>query len=532
MNVIELMNVPQFQSMKVIAGVQGIEREISTVTMMDAPDIIHFLKEGELLVTTAYHVKDDVASLLHLIEEMSAKHCTALAIKTKRFMHEIPQQAIDLANALHFPLLELPLHMSLNEIVTYTLRSMLNERESELTLALDTHKQFTQLVMKGHGIHQLLKQLATMLDVPIRFVDQHLHVIANSHPSYYFDSLQQDFTLQYRQAEMQLSFIGSKKTYTFIPVHITERKCGFLMIAREMELDDQVARLVCEQAANVLSFFLMKEYALNQQRRHLRNEFFSKFLQGSYSSKETTSRLDEFQIPTNEPYVCVVAQLDCINSTYSHLRSQQLLADVFDFVESYVSLHKLNVHFFSKNTHGVLLFHVPPTCTRPSEVVEPFLLELQHVIQSQFKETISFGVSNMMQSFLQCKAGFKEASEALSKGSIAQKKQYIQFYDVKDITELLHLIPYENLHAFYDHTLHALHAIKNSDEREALFQTMAVFLETHCQIAETAKRLFIHRNTVVYRLEKCEELLGQSLKNAELTLQLRLAFRVRQLLDL
>lgn len=532
MNVVDLMNVPQFQTMKVIAGEQGVDRDITTVTMMDAPDIIRFLKEGELLVTTAYHVKDDVDSLLYLIEEMSARQCTALAIKTKRFMHEIPQVAIELANTLHFPLLELPLHMSLNEIVTYILRSMLNERESELTLALDTHKQFTQLVMKGHGIHQLLKQLSTMVDVPIRFVDQHLHVVANSHPSYYFDSLQHDFSLQYRKTEIQLSFLASHKTYTFIPVHITERKCGFLMIARALDADDKVARLVCEQAANVLSFFLMKEYALNQQRRHLRNEFFSKFLNGAYSSKETTSRLEEFQIAATEPYVCVVGQLDSINSTYSQLRSQQLLTDVFDFVESYVSLHKLNIHFFSHSARGVLLFHVPPTCTRASEVVEPFLLELQRVVQSQFKETMSFGVSNMMQSFLQCKAGFKEASEALAKGELAQKKCYIQLYDVKDITELLHLIPYENLHAFYDHTLHALHAIKNNEEREALFQTIAVFLETHCQIAETAKRLFIHRNTVVYRLEKCEELLGQSLKSPELTLQLRLAFRVRQLLDL
>lgn len=128
MNIVELMNVPQFKTMKVIAGEQGVDREITTVTMMDAPDIIRFLKEGELLVTTAYHVKDDVDSLLYLIEEMSARHCTALAIKTKRFMHEVPQAAINLANELHFPLLELPLHMSLNEIVTYTLRSMLNER--------------------------------------------------------------------------------------------------------------------------------------------------------------------------------------------------------------------------------------------------------------------------------------------------------------------------------------------------------------------------------------------------------------------
>ena len=64
MNVAELMTVPQFETLEVLAGKEGITKEISTVTMMDAPDIIQFLKPGELLVTTAYHVKDDEQSFI------------------------------------------------------------------------------------------------------------------------------------------------------------------------------------------------------------------------------------------------------------------------------------------------------------------------------------------------------------------------------------------------------------------------------------------------------------------------------------
>ena len=528
MNVAVLMTVPQFETLEVLAGKEGITKEISTVTMMDAPDIIQFLKPGELLVTTAYHVKDDEQSLLQLIEAMSMMNCTALAIKTKRFMQEIPPKALALANQLHFPIIELPLDMSLNEIVTYILRSMLNERESELMLALDTHKQFTQMIMKGRSIQQLLKQLSSMIETPVQFVNEHMHSIAASHPAYYFDAHQQRLA----KTETQLSYIDSKKTYTFIPVPITERNCGFLIISTSLHDERKVDKLVCEQAANVLSFFLMKEYALNQQKRNARNEFFSKFLNGTYSSKETVSRLEEFSLTAAKPYVCIVGQIDRIKSTFSHMQSQRLMDDLLDFIESYVSMHTLPIHFFNREMHSILLIEAPPNCVRAGEFVEPFLRELQQIIQTQFKETMSFGVSNMMRSFLQCKAGVKEASEALAKGELAQKTSYIQMYDVKDITELLHLIPYENLHAYYDHTFHALQAIKNKDERDSLFQTIGVYLETHCQIAETAKRLFIHRNTVVYRLEKCEELLGQSLKSPELTLQLRLGFRVKQLLEL
>ncbi|MGO4076400.1 helix-turn-helix domain-containing protein, partial [Staphylococcus aureus] len=50
-------------------------------------------------------------------------------------------------------------------------------------------------------------------------------------------------------------------------------------------------------------------------------------------------------------------------------------------------------------------------------------------------------------------------------------------------------------------------------------------------ISETAKRLSIHRNTVIYRLEKCEELLRISLKDSDATLRLRLAFRIQMFLS-
>ena len=65
------------------------------------------------------------------------------------------------------------------------------------------------------------------------------------------------------------------------------------------------------------------------------------------------------------------------------------------------------------------------------------------------------------------------------------------------------------------------------DEQTMLLETLYVYLESHCQISETAKRLFVHRNTVIYRLEKCSTLLKKDLKDPEVTIQLRLALRIR-----
>ncbi|KAA9028585.1 hypothetical protein F4V44_04765 [Niallia endozanthoxylica] len=78
------------------------------------------------------------------------------------------------------------------------------------------------------------------------------------------------------------------------------------------------------------------------------------------------------------------------------------------------------------------------------------------------------------------------------------------------------------MNSFYKYTFQGFSSLKQ-DEKESLLQTLSVYLEIHCQISKTAKRLFVHRNTTVYRIEKCEEILAKSMKNPETTLQLRIA---------
>ncbi|MED3647423.1 helix-turn-helix domain-containing protein [Halalkalibacterium halodurans] len=63
-----------------------------------------------------------------------------------------------------------------------------------------------------------------------------------------------------------------------------------------------------------------------------------------------------------------------------------------------------------------------------------------------------------------------------------------------------------------------------------MLETLDSFLNHHCQISETAKSMFIHRNTVIYRIKKCEEILGIDLKGGHETLQLRMALFMKPLL--
>ena len=104
--------------------------------------------------------------------------------------------------------------------------------------------------------------------------------------------------------------------------------------------------------------------------------------------------------------------------------------------------------------------------------------------------------------------------------------QFINFYETKQLKELMQLLPEQNIKKFYENTLRSLSYPKSKDE-EDLLHTLIVYLDYHCEISKTAKKLFVHRNTVKYRIAKCEEILGYSVHDSENSLHLRMALMMR-----
>ncbi|WP_404328580.1 PucR family transcriptional regulator [Mesobacillus maritimus] len=532
MKIIELLSVPLLKEMKLIAGDSGKDREITTINMMDAPDIIPFLNQNEFLVTTAYHVKDHPDRLMELINAMANRGCAALGIKTKRFLQEVPKEALILANELSLPIIELPLDLSLGEIVNHTLRAILDHRAAEFSSALEVHKQFTRIIMQGKGINALLEKLSQMIQHPVHLADRHLMSIVEPYTELEISSLKNDLEKAMKNLALSsnpnlcFSMIKSKETHTLFPVNMSEKKIGFLIVDGAIPPKNHLAVLTIEQGINVLSFALMKDHALKQQQRSIRNDFFLHYLDGAFSAHdEIINRAKEFSLPNHAEYLCVVGKVDNDENDYHTYRQRQQKAEnLFEFIEELIHRTIPNVHFFTKSETCILLFEMP------NHQHDHVLRSLQERIITTFEQTISFGVSNLCHSFIQVLTAYQEAVEALSHGELSRKTSFIQHFRTKDVMELLRLVPEKEINHFYDYIFKGFSGIK-PEEKESLLQTLSVYLETHCQISETAKRLFVHRNTVVYRIDKCEELLGKSLKDPEATLQLRIAFRIQKLLD-
>ncbi|WP_078412098.1 PucR family transcriptional regulator [Priestia abyssalis] len=533
----ELLDLPVFKGTTLLAGEQGVEREVNTVNMMDAPDIIHFLKRDELLITTAFHFKDDLDSLLQLIKEMEKQGCSGLGIKTKRFLQVMPEAAISLANELNFPLLELPAHTSLGDLVNKSLSYILDIRTNELHNAMQAHQQFTNQIMSGKGIHKILESLSSLVHFPVVLLNHHLQPDTGfSQNPPLFESLEaliaSGHHFHFPGTTMSaLSLLNeTRETITLFPIY-THKQCSYLCIFGFIPLSDRSTILTIKQASNVIAFELMKENALNQNARRIQNEFFTNFINGTFTTaEEVISRGKEFGLLNEQRYVCAVGKIDDQDKNISFVQYQSEQEVICDTIESELRRFHQTVHFFAMDHSYILLMPLKEGWKENDESFVSFLRKLQTKISTYFKKDLSFGISNYAQQLIHVPVSYKEATDTLYYGNLSGKKGFVEFYQPKEVPEILRMIPYDQLKKFYTDTFQAF-ANQPKKDHQVLLHTLSVYLETHCQLSETANRLYVHRNTVIYRLEKCQEIIGRSLKEPDETLRLRLAFRIKALLQ-
>ena len=123
----------------------------------------------------------------------------------------------------------------------------------------------------------------------------------------------------------------------------------------------------------------------------------------------------------------------------------------------------------------------------------------------------------------QVSRSYKEASMALNVGKIFYPQQHIHAYSSLGIGRLIYQLPPGLCEMFLDEVF-TLDKPDSFDEETLM--TINKFFENSLNVSETARQLFVHRNTLVYRLEKLQKSTGLDIRNFEDALTFRIALMV------
>jgi purine catabolism regulator len=144
---------------------------------------------------------------------------------------------------------------------------------------------------------------------------------------------------------------------------------------------------------------------------------------------------------------------------------------------------------------------------------------------------LSVGIGRVYDDPLQLADSYTEAVRALRTARRASGPGQIASFAQLGLERLLLSCSETELRAYVETTLGPLHAYERSHPGANLTDTLRAFLAHNRTIAGTARALYVHYNTVRYRLERLEDLIGPFLDDPEQCLRLELALRVSRLLS-
>lgn len=160
--------------------------------------------------------------------------------------------------------------------------------------------------------------------------------------------------------------------------------------------------------------------------------------------------------------------------------------------------------------------------------LEKLARSISDTLGSEFYTRVNVGIGTPVLGVKGLARSFKEAQIALEVGKVFDTDKAIVSYDNLGIARLIYHLPTTLCETFLSEVFKK-GSIESLDH-ETLF-TIQRFFENNLNVSETSRKLFVHRNTLVYRLEKIKKLTGLDLREFDHAIIFKIALMVKKYLS-
>ena len=166
MNVSDVLGIAEQFNANIITGKKGLKRSVSSIEVMEVPEVQDWVREGLLIITTFYSVRNNPEEQIRIIKVLIQIKAAGIIIKIGRFIKKLPDEVIKLAKDNDFPIIILPKDVPYINILN-PLYSELREREETIRKSiLDNFDK-----KSFHTVEEALEDLAEITDCSIYIED-------------------------------------------------------------------------------------------------------------------------------------------------------------------------------------------------------------------------------------------------------------------------------------------------------------------------------------------------------------------------
>ena len=272
--------------------------------------------------------------------------------------------------------------------------------------------------------------------------------------------------------------------------------------------DEQAAKYAAILASSLV---IIKQY---YDEKYDRNNFIKNLILDNILPGDIYLKARELHFNTDVNRVCLLVRTVSKPDVATFDIIQNLFPDKNkDFV---ISINEREIAIIKETHQGIDLKNL-----------EQLARSIVDTLSSEFYTHCIVGIGTQVSGIKDLGSSFKEAQMALEIGKIFDTEKTIVSYENLGIARLIYQLP-DTLCEMFLKEVFKKGSIESLDQ-ETLF-TIQKFFENNLNVSETSRKLFVHRNTLVYRLEKIKKLTGLDLREFDHAIIFKVALMVKKYL--
>lgn len=535
----EVLALPRFSDLQLLSSHSNLTQPLESVEITETPDVADFIPKNVMILTTAMIYKDDQEKLKPFIDSLKQAECTALGIKVGRFLDEISPEIVAYASAVDLPLIKIPSTQPLGGLLHEIVGYLRDSKTEQMSVAFDIQKRFSTLLMQDVDATRFIAEFAKILNAPIILLSPWQQVIAHSNYFYgnqksaefFIEQLSKDHFQQLAQEKKIFRLQDERQENIQVagfPIRVNDYFPYYLLVLSPEQIPYPISEFAIDQAILVLTFMLFKNQKIAESFEHLKTDFLDRLLdthQEALSKHQNWLELwKNYRLINSDYYQLAIVYGVTKPENETHIRYQQAEGQlIFQWLKEQLPEILPDVALFKlKNQNkSILIFQSKKN---------DHLMILQtslNVCNKLCLLTIRFALGNAYENLEDLPNSYIEASSTLEASLHAQKPATVQLFHPKGLAGLFEKIGTEDVEYFCQQQLKEL-AYPTEPTLQELRKTLKVFLDFNCEITKTANALYLHRNTIKYRMNQCEKLLDTSIQEPETSLLLRVALELSE----
>ncbi|WZL73235.1 PucR family transcriptional regulator ligand-binding domain-containing protein [Clostridiaceae bacterium 35-E11] len=527
-----------FKKCEVLAGQRGLCRKVQAVALFDAPDGYKWLKGKEFIVTTGYLFQENEGLFEDVIRHIYQHNGGALGIKIDRFLKKIPNRIIDLCNELKIPLISLPNDAPWIHIINAVNAVAINKYILQIHNGM---KNIVDLQYTEKKIQKIVRDLSKEIEKPVVIYD-----LLNNKVYPMPDQSCEEFVkfscteLWEPSISYQKEVICDKlkiyritnldeeghKSWIMIPIYIKDMMVAYFVVWEPEEKIDYYDLFAIRLSLTLLIYLYEQIYLMHSIEGKFQDDFIQELIQEDKKDKEMIYRkAHKLGINIEQRYVCI-----CIYQDNKRLCLYQLREKIFHRIYQMFPKDKTLFGLLDENTVMILYGMEESFSTKQMQELKNkcsgFIEALENdIVDSNFRGGIGHTVAHM----IAIKESYIESVKAIEIGKYFYPDEKIVLY--KDLGPFglfrVEAFQQEDVHGMIEDILPVL----QQEDKTILIETLRIYLESESNYNVAAKKLFIHSNTVRYRIDKIQQLCNIDLRNPMERLKLQIMLRFINVLD-